>query len=196
MCVLWNYENVPQHAQRFLLARLYMDILGDLPTQRDVRKALKSLHEGHEETYLQGWNRVNAQMTRKRELGKNVLIWIMNAQRPLRLVELRHALAIREDDDELDTTGFVNTSTITSFCAGLVIADEKRNTLSLVHSTTQEFFDSRKDDLFPTAHEMIALTFMIYLRMQSFRDEGALFDPTLFDYRSKRHQLLDYAAVY
>ncbi|KAK3171367.1 hypothetical protein OEA41_003451 [Lepraria neglecta] len=187
---------LPRLEGMFLLARLYIDILGDLPTQRDVREALKSLPERREETYLQAWNRVNAQMARKRELGKNILLWIVNAQRPLRLVELQHALAIREDDDELDTTGFVNTSTVTSFCAGLVMADGKRNILSLVLSTTQEFFDSRKDDLFPTAHEMIALTFMTYLRIQSFRDEGALFDPTLFDYRWKRHQLLGYAAVY
>ena len=77
-----------------------MDILEDLPTQRDVREALKSLPEGREETYLQAWNSVNAQIARKRELGKDVLLWIVNAQRPLRQVELQHALAIREDDDE------------------------------------------------------------------------------------------------
>lgn len=156
---------------------------------------LRILPEGHDETYIQAWDRVNMQTARKRELGTQILLRVVNAERPLRLIEMQHALAIREGDDELDTTGFISLATLTSYCAGLVVVDEQRKSLSLVHATAQEFFNARKKDLFPKAHEVMASTCLTYLNLQNFRNEGALSDPRLFTDRWQRYQLLGYAAV-
>jgi len=186
---------LPRLEGMFLLARLYMDILADLPTQRDVREALRTLPEGRDETYIQAWDRVNAQTAYKRELGKQILLWVVNAERPLRLNERQHALAVREGDDELDITGFISLATLTSYCAGLVVVDEQRKILSLVHATVQEFFDARKEDLFPTAHEVMAMTCLTYLNLQNFCLEGALFDSRRFTDRWIRYRLLGYASV-
>ncbi|KAK4694873.1 hypothetical protein P7C71_g2783, partial [Lecanoromycetidae sp. Uapishka_2] len=186
---------LPRLEGMFLLARLYMDLLADLPTQRDIREALRTLPEGRDKTYVQAWDRVNAQTARKRELGKQILLWVVNAERPLRLAEMQHALGVREDDDELDTTGFISLSTLTSYCAGLVVVDEQRKILTLVHATAQEFFDVHKGELFPMAHEVMAMTCLTYLNLHNFRAEGALSDSRLFTDRWNRYRLLGYAAV-
>ena len=181
--------------ERFLLARLYMDLLCQIPTKRGVRRALAVLPDGIDKTYSEAWDRVCTQNLQKAELGKRILSWIIHATRPLRVQELRHALAIEENDEEIDPDGLLDVPTLTSFCAGLVIVDEQRGLFSLVHPTTQEYFDKHKDILFPAAHENIAATCITYLHMKPFRDEGALDDYGAFYERRCTCHLLGYAAV-
>ena len=180
---------------RFLLARLYIDLLCRIPTKRRVSKALDVLPEGIDRTYLEAWHRVCAQSPDQADLGKRILSWIVHATRPLGVQELRHAIAIEEEDEEIDPDGLLDVATLTSFCAGLVIVDEQRGLFSLVHPTTQEYFDKHKRDLFPAAHENIAATCTTYLRMRPFRDEGALDDYDAFYERRCTCPLLGYAAV-
>ena len=172
-----------------------MDLLCQIPTKRGVRKALTVLPDGIDKTYSEAWHRVCTQNPQRAELGKRILSWIIHATRPLRVQELRHALAIEDNDEEIDPDGLLDVATITSFCAGLVIVDEQRGLFSLVHPTTQEYFDKYKDVLFPAAHENIAATCITYLRMTPFRDEGALDDFDAFHERRRTCHLLGYAAV-
>ena len=67
--------------------------------------------------------------------------------------------------------------------------------MSLVHPTTQEYFNERKLDLFPSAHEQISSSCITYLLMKPFRDEGALHGLKPFGDRCAAHPLLGYAAV-
>ncbi len=172
-----------------------MDLLYQIPTKRGVRKALEVLPNGIDKTYSEAWHRVCAQSPQQAELGKRILSWIIHATRPLKVQELRHALAIEDNDEEIDPDGLLDVATLTSFCAGLVIVDEQRGLFSLVHPTTQEYFDERKDVLFPAAHENIAATCITYLRMRPFRDEGASDDFNAFYKRSSTYHLFGYAAV-
>ena len=120
---------------------------------------------------------------------------MIHATRPLRVQELRYALAIEDNDEDIDQDGLLDVATITSFCAGLVIIDEQRGLFSLVHPTTQEYFDKHKGVLFPAAHENIAATCITYLGMKPFRDEGALDDFDAFYKRCCTCHFLGYAAV-
>ena len=172
-----------------------MDLLCQIPTKRGVRKALEVLPEGIDKTYLEAWHRVCTQSSQQAELGKRILSWIIHATRPLRVQELRYALAIEDNDEEIDPDGLLDGATLTSFCAGLVIVDEQRGLLSLVHPTTQEYFDKHKDVLFPAAHENIAATCITYLHMKPFRGEGALDDFDAFHDRFCTYGFFDYAAV-
>ncbi len=181
--------------ERFLLARLYMDLLCQIPTKRGIRRALAVLPDGIDKTYSEAWHRVCTQSPQQAELGKLILSWIIHANRPLRVQELRYALAIEDNDEEIDPDGLLDVPTLTSFCAGLVIVDEQRGLFSLVHPTTQEYFDKHKDILFPAAHENIAATCITYLHMKPFRDEGALDDYGAFYERRCTCHLLGYAAV-
>ena len=182
-------------AGMFLLARLYMDILVHLPTKRAVRKALKTLPASVNDTYMEAWNRVSAQRSQHAELGKRILLWILHAVRPLRMQELRHALGVEEGDEELDSEGLIDPAALTSFCAGLVVINEQSGLVSLVHPTTQEFFNERKDDFFPNAHEEMAQVCVTYLRMKPFSEEGPLHTPHAFHERWKSNPFLGYASV-
>ena len=172
-----------------------MDLLCQIPTKRGVRKALEVLPDGIDKTYSEAWHRVCTQSPQQAELGRRILSWIIHATRPLRVQELRYALAIEDNDEEVDPEGLLDVATLTSFCAGLVIVDERRGFFSLVHPTTQEYFDKHKDVLFPAAHENIAATCITYLHMRPFRYEGALDDCTAFYKRRHTCHLLGYAAV-
>ena len=172
-----------------------MDLLCQIPTKRGVRKALEVLPDGIDKTYSEAWHRICTQSSQQAELGRRILSWLIHATRPLRVQELRYALAIEDNDEEIDPDGLLDVATLTSFCAGLVIVDEQRGLFSLVHPTTQEYFDKRKDVLFPTAHENIAATCITYLHMRPFRDEGALDDFDAFYERHCTCHLLGYAAV-
>ena len=172
-----------------------MDLLCQIPTKRGVRKALEVLPDGIDKTYSEAWHRVCTQSPQQAELGRRILCWIIHATRPLRVQELRYALAIEDNDEEVDPEGLLEVATLTSFCAGLVIVDERRGLFSLVHPTTQEYFDKHKDVLLPAAHDNIAATCITYLHMRPFRYEGALDDCTAFYKRRNTCHLLGYAAV-
>lgn len=172
-----------------------MDLLAHIPTKRGVRRALQTLPEGTDDTYTEAWNRICAQRFHQAALGKRILSWVIHATRPLRVEEMRYALAVEDGDDELDPEGLIDAAALTSFCAGLVVIDEQSNLISLVHPTTQEYFKDRKKRLFPAAHEDIAMTCITYLRMKPFRNEGSLDNFEAFTVRRCSHRLLGYAAV-
>lgn len=172
-----------------------MDLLAHIPTKRGVRRALQTLPEGTDDTYMEAWNRICAQRSHQAALGKRIISWVIHATRPLRVEEMRYALAVEDGDDELDPEGLIDATALVSFCAGLVVINEQSNLISLVHPTTQEYFKDREKRLFPGAHEDIAMTCIIYLRMKPFRNEGALDDFEAFTVRRCSHRLLGYAAV-
>lgn len=179
----------------FLLARLYTDLLANIPTKRGVRKALERLPSGIDDTYTEAWRRILAQSPEQSELGKKILSWVIHATRPLRVSELQEALAIEEGDELLDPEGLLDAAQLTSFCAGLVIINEQRQLITLIHPTTQEYFNTRKETFFPAAHEGVAATCITYLHMNPFRYQGPLQEFQAFDRRRRSYALLGYAAV-
>lgn len=179
----------------FLLARLYTDLVANIPTKRGVRKALERLPSGIDDTYTEAWSRISAQSHEQSELGKKVLSWVIHATRPLRMSEIQEALAIEEGDEMLDPEGLLDAAQLTSFCAGLVIINEQRQLITLIHPTAQVYFNTRKETFFPSTHDDVAATCITYLRMKSFRDQGPLQDFEAFDRRRCSCALLGYAAV-
>ena len=172
-----------------------MDLLCQIPTKRRVSRALDVLPEGIDKTYSEAWHRVCTQIPDRADLGKRILLWIIHATRPLRVQELRHAIAIEDNDEEIDPDGLLDAEKLTSFCAGLVVVDRRRGLFSLVHPTTQEYFDKHKEVLFPAGHEHIAAKCITYLCMKPFRDEGALDNLGAFYKRRWTCYLLGYTAV-
>lgn len=156
---------------------------------------MKTLPDGINDTYTDAWDRVCAQRPYHAALGKNIFLWVLHAARPLKVEELRCALAIEEDDDELNVEGLLEPASLAIYCGGLVVIDSQSDQVSLVHPTAQEYFEHQMADLFPAAHDSIAASCITYLRMKPFRDEGALDEIEAFRERTQAHHLLGYAAV-
>ncbi|KAI8205658.1 Vegetative incompatibility protein HET-E-1 [Colletotrichum sp. SAR 10_76] len=145
----------------FLLAKLLVDSLACKTTPKAIRNALATA-SAEDNTYSyfyeEALERIRVQPPSHVQLANQVLSWIVFAMRPLRMNELQHALAVEEDESEIDEDNIPSAEIMISACAGLVTLDEQGGTIRLVHQTTQEFFSSRKHDLFRDVDAQIAVT--------------------------------------
>lgn len=136
---------------RFLLAQLHVDSLAKKHNRSAVRTALQDLPKELDDTYDEAMKRIDNQDIEDVELAKQVLSWISYAKRPLTIIELQHALAIVPGARDLDDDAFTDKELLLSVCGGIVTIENESNIIRLVHYTTQEFFEQRRDCLFPDA---------------------------------------------
>ncbi len=59
----------------------------------------------------------------KRNLAYRIFGWVAFAKRPLTILELQHALAMRPGTTELNTNRILNLDIISRACIGLVVID-------------------------------------------------------------------------
>lgn len=111
------------------------------------------------------------------------------------VIEIQHALAIEPEDIDLDKEGIPDRDLLVSVCAGVVMINGNSDTISLVHYTTQEYFERNGQRLLNHAGRDIAHTCLTYLQFDAFgipmRDVGGHKNmlPLIND-----HSLLSYAA--
>ncbi|KAK3178595.1 hypothetical protein OEA41_000732 [Lepraria neglecta] len=140
----------------FLLARLHMQSFKDKFTARKVREALARLPKGSGSTasniaYDDTIKRIREQEKGFSDLAIATLSWISLAVRPLSLSELQCALSIEQGDTVMDEDNFVDQETLSSVRPGLIIIDHESSVVPLAHSTTQQYFESRRELLFQDA---------------------------------------------
>ncbi|OJD10599.1 hypothetical protein AJ78_08434, partial [Emergomyces pasteurianus Ep9510] len=186
----------PKADGMFLAARLHIESLASKTNPRAVRKALNTLPTTLDGSYDEAMERIQQQPTK--HLGLQALLWIVYAVRPLQLQELQHAIAVDElesDDQSVSEDHLTLPSIIINGCAGMVKIDEKSNTVRLVHTTAQEYFDRNGATHFPNAHGSISTACLKYLMLEVFA-EGHCSTDTQYERRLKENALLKYAAQY
>lgn len=178
----------------FLLARLYIESLIRLITLRKVKPALTNLPEELENTYNDKLERIQGQDVELASLAMNVFGWIYNAKRPLKLLELQHALAVKPGDIFLGEDGLPEKDLLISVCGGLLSVQDD-DTVTFIHYTAQEYLDQRAPSLFEDARISIAQTCLTYL---SFKDlaHGASTNDEDFEARLSQYPFLNYASCY
>lgn len=173
---------------RFLLAWLQISTLLSQPTKGDLLEVLSSFNKGEQgldEHYDQAMTRIQDQEPKRKALAMKILTWIVHSKIPLTMGELQHALAVRENSDELDENYIPRSEIILSLCAGLVIVDEESDVVRLVHYTTQEYFERQQKVWFEDAETEITIICGIYLSIRS--------DFERFDFPGGHWPLYDYA---
>ncbi|KAJ7118114.1 hypothetical protein C8R44DRAFT_189953, partial [Mycena epipterygia] len=178
----------------FLLAKLHIDSLATKLTVKGVREALNSLPRDLSGTYDEVVHRINRQSEEEKTLAWLVLSWITNAQRPLEPSELVEALAVEEGSTNLDTEDFLDTETILSVCAGLVIIHTEDNRIRLIHYTIQDYLEQIQHREFPHAHSRITTACITYLLFDTFPRHDIGY--TRCKYLFSTNSLLDYAVNY
>ncbi|CEF76425.1 hypothetical protein SNK05_004413 [Fusarium graminearum] len=149
----------------FLLAELHVRSLEGMFLPNQIRHALETLPTGttaYDKTYEGAMKRIESRVNTK-EFAKKILTWIICARRPLETSELRHALAVKHGDTDLDENNLPEIGDIITVCAGLVVADKKSNIVRLAHYTTQQYFERTKGDWFPNAETDITVACVTYL---------------------------------
>ena len=136
--------------------------------------------------------RIRGQLKDQEELAKQVLSWIVCAKRPLKTVELQHALGIEVGTPKLDLDNLPEIEDIISVCIGLVTVDEESDIIRLVHYTTQEYFEREQERWFPEAEYSITKSCITYLSFDVFGSGFCQTDDE-FEERLRINKLYDYA---
>ncbi|KAK5002922.1 hypothetical protein LTR28_010819, partial [Elasticomyces elasticus] len=103
----------------FILARLYMGLLRDKITAKQVKVTLQGLKHGKttgvlDFAYGETMKRIEASSDSLKDIATKTLGILLFTKRPLRIMELQVYLAIDEADTELDEDNIVESTTILS----------------------------------------------------------------------------------
>jgi ankyrin repeat domain-containing protein 50 len=100
-------------------------------SEREVRRTLKTFPLKIEDVYLQSWDRILKQNEEHISLAKAVLVWVINAARPMTLDELERAIATCPDTYRFQPDRLVPGATLISLCRGLVTVEEESRIVRL-----------------------------------------------------------------
>ena len=182
----------------FLLAGLQIGALSNQTSTGGVRYALGRLPTDIFTMYDQTLERIRGQSEEDAKLGLRVLSTIFGASRPLKVDELRHALAINQGDTFLDLESLVDLDVVLSVTAGLVViaaAGPEMRVFRLVHYTLQEYLQINQEGLFPKLESEMAIMCLSYLSLDKFESGGCLSDRH-FERHWDGFCFLDYALKY
>ena len=119
-------------------------------------------------TYTQTLQRIKDQKGDRSRLGIEVLMWVSHAERPLRIDELRHALAVEMGSTDLDPDNIPPQDTVLGSCLGLAVVDAETSTVRLIHYTLQEYLSS--PGIMPDAHKALGQTCLTYLNYKQVKE--------------------------
>ena len=108
--------------------------------------------------------RIRAQEDEKVKLAMATLMWICHSERPLRVDELCHALAVEIGSTYFNNENVPATETLLSCCQGLVVLDKEASAFRLIHHTLREYLCAH-GNLFPRAQSLMAETCLTYLNL-------------------------------
>ncbi|KAI5919805.1 hypothetical protein F4810DRAFT_703347 [Camillea tinctor] len=164
-----------------LLAQLHLDSLIGKKSPKAIQVALTKLptgSEAYDEAYKGGLGRIEGQVTDQKDLAKQVLSWIICAQRPLTMLELQHALAVEPGESKLDE---------------IISRNEETDIIRLVHHTAQEYFERTQTYWFPDSNKQIIGTSITYLSFDVFKNGRCQTDAELTE-RLQANPFYNYAA--
>ncbi|KAL7956479.1 ankyrin repeat-containing domain protein [Trichoderma compactum] len=154
----------------FLIVRLHVDALVQLPTVGHVKQALRNLPEKLDVTYERAMERIETQGDAVQKLAKKVLSWLIHARRVLSAAELRHAVAVEPKTPQLNEEFIPDKEILGSICAGLVTFDAESDAVRLAHYTMQEYFEREGKHWFQDAEADIATACITYISFDIFED--------------------------
>ena len=123
--------------------------------------------------YAQTLQQIADQKGNRSRLGMEVLMWVSHAERPLRIDELCHALAVEMDAADLDPENIPPQVTVLGSCLGLAVVDEETSTVRLIHYTLQEYLS--RPGIIHDVHKTLGekcLTYLSYKLVRGFPSSG------------------------
>lgn len=142
--------------------------------------------------YDQSLERIQNQEPETAALALKLLSWVQHAVRPLQIQELRHALAVENEDTSFDPDGLLDEDSVESMCSGMVSV-QKNGIVSLVHYSAQEYLTRKWSSRVQAAHRDIARICLTYVSFDDF-NEGPCNDDAGFEARCSVYPLFVYAS--
>jgi len=177
---------------RFLLVALNIEaILGEtsLASRKQMVQKVATTGVGLDCVYAQTLQRIREQKGDRSRLGMEVLMWVSHSERPLRIEELCHALAVESQSTDLDFENIRQQEIVLGSCLGLAVVDKETSTVRLIHYTLQEYLS--QPGIFPSAHQTLGEICLTYLNYNLVRGLTAKGVPNLGDM-----PFLNYCSLY
>ncbi|KAH0565278.1 hypothetical protein GP486_001328 [Trichoglossum hirsutum] len=188
-----EYGDFGDALKKEIASEIEQHVDGSCTTIKKIRNILKSFPADHEEAYQKTLNRILDQGPGRKELAAKALTWICHVQRPVKMTELQHALAIEKDAQNVDVEDIESPKTILSVCLGLIVISRTDQTVNMIHSTARTFVRSNREKLDPEPELTITqacLTYMVFPELAS----GPCKSIEEFRTRLSRLPFLDYSA--
>jgi hypothetical protein len=130
---------------------------------RDIKGQLENLPETPEAAYRELLERMTPE---DRALAVQILGWVLNAQRILKMSELQEVLALQNDQDgpSLDMDYCPSPNSVIQACGGLVAHDQDTDLITFSHETVRPFLESHAPASLPS-HAVLCKTCLTYLRL-------------------------------
>ena len=153
---------------RFQLASLYIDRILPESTIDRRRKRLSNMTKKLDlwSVYGPTLRRISEQERDTFKIGMAALMLITYAERPLRVDELCHALAVELGSPDFNADNVPSISTVLSCCQGLISVDEEESTVRLINFTLQEYLFSPRMFIVREPHSEMAKICLTYLNSQ------------------------------
>lgn len=161
----------------FLLPALQIQAILDQVSRSGIRSILRSLSSDLHVVFGRFIERIKNQPDSRQQIASAALTWLAYAKRNLSIDELRHALATRLSDTELDQDNMVSPRVIVESCLGLLVIEQDSSAIRLVHFSLQEYLQSHRQDLFPDGDLTLAATCLTYSNFSSILDGFQAYRP-------------------
>jgi hypothetical protein len=165
-----------------------------------VRKKLQNLSTEINDKYDDIIQRIDRQQPQRRDMALQIIKWVANAGRALKLEELQHALAVSPGDPKFDDGMAPLKEDVTGFCCGLVLADPRSGIVRLVHYTAKHYLDKLcgTDERFKGFEPTMALVCATYLCISELEqpddlENGSLVSDLYDDQSSSEDQNIRYS---
>ncbi|KAF3936581.1 Ankyrin-2 [Dactylella cylindrospora] len=163
----------------FLLAKLRLNSLKGMTSPKQIRKALevalKVSATDHAIAYNDAYDKtmeiIRGQLAGFRALAEKALAWVIQAKRPLTIIELQYCLAVEPATAELDPSNISPEDLIVNICGGLMVIDNRSHIVRLIHHTAQEYFERSWYEWFPEAFDYMTETCITFLSYSTFKTE-------------------------
>ena len=104
------------------MANLHVDSLSSKLNRTSFERALETLSGTSDAFYIEALERIDIQEAELRDLAFLVLSWVSYSERPMKMIELRYALAMsmKTDVSPISDDDLHEEAVILSSCAGLI----------------------------------------------------------------------------
>ena len=151
------------HSFRFLLPVLQMQVIIEAMTKSEIRKSLHNLSTNLSQAFEDTLERIGNEPRNRQQIAMQSLMWVSRARSPLRVIELRHALATQVGDSKFDEDNLLQGKLIVDCCFGLLVLDNESSIVRLVHHTLQDFLQARQQPHFANEETQITGICLTYL---------------------------------
>jgi len=178
---------------RFLLVSLNIRAILQEKTLHRRREKISAMRgsAGLADAYDARIGEIIGQQVDNTRLGLATLMWISHSERPLKVDEICHALAVEIGSTTINTDKVPSILTVLGSCQGLVTVDKGSSIIRLVHFTFKEYI-SGHPALFSRAHSKIAEICLTYLNFQETKN---CFSRTLKCFKGTL-PFLEYSSLY